>query len=92
MTVLKSSDMFIVDTSVFHCLAKVSILRLAQLHGHGDDDEVSADEQEKFDITAVCILRDFEQLRQNCEKVKFVWKCIFDDGNVVDVGRWLNYE
>ena len=85
MTILKSSDMFIVDTSVFHCLAKVSILRLAQLRGHGDDDEVY--EQENYDITAVCILRDFEQLRQNCEKVKFVWKCNFDDGNVVDVGR-----
>ena len=93
--------MFIVDTSVFHLRILRICISLprrgfnsqtykTQLPGHGDDDgEVSvSDEQQEHYVTAVEIPRDFEELRQNCEKAEFVLKCVFGESNVADGDKY----
>ena len=44
-------------------------------------------EEDDNDFTAVLSLRNLEGLRQNCEKVELVLKCVFGYGNVGDGGR-----
>ena len=41
-------------------------------------------EEDDNDVTTVLSLRNLEWLRQNCEKVELVLKCVFGYGNVGD--------
>ena len=82
MTVFKPSDMFIVDTFITAARFRFSDLQICMVMGL-----MMKREEDDDDFTVVLSLRNLEALRQNCEKVEFVLKCVFGYGNVGDGGR-----
>ena len=82
MTVFKPSDMFTVDTFITAARFRFSDLQICMVMGL-----MMKREEDDDDVTTVLSLRNLEGLRQNCEKVELVLKCVFGDGNIANVGR-----